>query len=175
MRLQNQFGMDRFTVVEKGDARRRTLYGLSDLRCDQSRLWQAKTDPAHPQRGIRPRDIEWEISLTQKSGDAERFARQAAENGADIVAAYGGDGTVMEVARGIMGLDTPLAIFPGGTANLMAVELGIPKNLQRLPSWQPMSIRSSTRSTWAGLGQGISWCGLVRVSPLARSNTQIAS
>ena len=50
---------------------------------------------------FRPRDIEWEISLTQKSGDAERFARQAAENGAGIVAAYGGDGTVMEVARGL--------------------------------------------------------------------------
>jgi YegS/Rv2252/BmrU family lipid kinase len=78
---------------------------------------------------FRPRDIEWEISLTRKSGDAERFARQAAENGASIVAAYGGDGTVMEVARGLMGLETPLAIFPGGTANLMAVELGIPKDL----------------------------------------------
>ena len=78
-----------------------------------------------------PRDIEWEISLTRKSGDAERFARQAAENGVDIVAAYGGDGTVMEVARGLMGLETPLAIFPGGTANLMAVELGIPKDLSK--------------------------------------------
>jgi YegS/Rv2252/BmrU family lipid kinase len=80
---------------------------------------------------FRPRGIEWEISLTQKNGDAEGFARQAAENGAEIVAAYGGDGTVMEVARGIMGLETPLAIFPGGTANLMAVELGIPKDLSK--------------------------------------------
>jgi YegS/Rv2252/BmrU family lipid kinase len=80
---------------------------------------------------FRPRDIEWEISLTQKSGDAERFARQAAESGVDIVAAYGGDGTVMEVARGIMGLETPLAIFPGGTANLVAIELGIPRNLSK--------------------------------------------
>lgn len=80
---------------------------------------------------FRRRDIEWEISLTQKNGDAERFARQAAENGAGIVAAYGGDGTVMEVARGLMGTETPLAILPGGTANLMAVELGIPKNLSK--------------------------------------------
>jgi YegS/Rv2252/BmrU family lipid kinase len=37
----------------------------------------------------------------------------------------------MEVARGLMGLETPLAIFPAGTANLMAVELGIPKNLTK--------------------------------------------
>jgi YegS/Rv2252/BmrU family lipid kinase len=78
---------------------------------------------------FRPKGIDWDISLTQKSGDAERFARQAAESGVDVVAAFGGDGTVMEVARGLMGLDTPLAILPGGTANLMSVELGIPKDL----------------------------------------------
>jgi diacylglycerol kinase (ATP) len=77
---------------------------------------------------FRMKEIDWDISLTRKSGDAERFARQAAEGGADIVAACGGDGTVMEVARGLMGLETPLAIFPGGTANLMAVELEIPKD-----------------------------------------------
>lgn len=80
---------------------------------------------------FRPKDIDWDISLTKKSGDAERFARLAAESGANIVAAYGGDGTVMEVARGLMGLETPLAIFPGGTANLMSVELGVPKDLSK--------------------------------------------
>ncbi len=78
---------------------------------------------------LRPKGIDWDISLTKKSGDAERFARQAAESGVDVVAAFGGDGTVMEVARGLMGLETPLAILPGGTANLMSVELGIPKDL----------------------------------------------
>jgi diacylglycerol kinase (ATP) len=80
---------------------------------------------------LRPKGIDWDISLTKASGDAERFARQAAEAGADVVAAFGGDGTVMEVARGLMGLGTPMAIFPGGTANLMSVELGIPKDLAK--------------------------------------------
>jgi YegS/Rv2252/BmrU family lipid kinase len=80
---------------------------------------------------FRPKGIDWDISLTKKSGDAERFARQAAESGADVVAAFGGDGTVMEVARGLIGLETPLAILPGGTANLMSVELGIPKDLEK--------------------------------------------
>jgi YegS/Rv2252/BmrU family lipid kinase len=80
---------------------------------------------------FRPRNVQWDISLTQKSGDAERFARQAAESGVDVVAAFGGDGTVMEVARGLIGLETPLAILPGGTANLMAVELRIPKDLAK--------------------------------------------
>jgi YegS/Rv2252/BmrU family lipid kinase len=78
---------------------------------------------------FHPLGIDWDIHLTQKSGDAERFARQSAAAGVDVVAAYGGDGTVMEVARGLFGTETPMAILPGGTANLMSVELGIPKDL----------------------------------------------
>lgn len=80
---------------------------------------------------FRSAGVQWDISLTQESGDAERFAREAVEAGADIVAAYGGDGTVMEVARGIMDSEVPMAILPGGTANLMSVELGIPKDLSK--------------------------------------------
>ena len=78
---------------------------------------------------FHPAGIDWEVSITQKSGDAEHFARQAAAAGVDVVAAYGGDGTVMEAARGLFDTQTPLAILPGGTANLMSVELGIPKIL----------------------------------------------
>jgi len=76
-------------------------------------------------------EIDWDISLTKKSGDAERFSREAVAGGADIVAANGGDGTVMEVAQGLLGSPVPLAILPGGSANLMAVELGIPKDLEK--------------------------------------------
>ena len=71
----------------------------------------------------------WDVSITQKSGDAARFARQAIADGAEIVGAYGGDGTVMEVAEAVSGGQIPMAILPGGTANLMSVELGIPKDL----------------------------------------------
>jgi diacylglycerol kinase (ATP) len=78
---------------------------------------------------FHPPGIDWEVSITKASGDAERTARQAAASGVDVVAAYGGDGTIMEAARGLFGSQTPLAILPGGTANLMSVELGIPKNL----------------------------------------------
>lgn len=74
---------------------------------------------------------DWDISITKQSGDATRLAKRAAQDGADVVAAYGGDGTVMEVAMGLRGGSTPLAILPGGTANLMAVELSIPKDLER--------------------------------------------
>ena len=75
--------------------------------------------------------VDWDISLTKARGDAERFARQAAADGADIVAVYGGDGSVMEVAQGLLGSSVPLAILPGGSANLMSVELGIPKDLEK--------------------------------------------
>jgi YegS/Rv2252/BmrU family lipid kinase len=80
---------------------------------------------------FRSAGVEWGISITQTSGDAERFAREAVEAGVDVVAAFGGDGTVMEVARGVMNSEVPMAILPGGTANLMSVELGIPKDLTK--------------------------------------------
>ena len=76
-----------------------------------------------------PAGVEWDISLTKKSGDAARFSLQAITDGAEAVGAYGGDGTVMEVAEAVQGGDVPMAILPGGTANLMARELGIPKDL----------------------------------------------
>lgn len=76
-------------------------------------------------------DVDWGISVTRKSGDAQRFAETAVAEGANVVAAYGGDGTVMEVAQGLMGSEVSLAILPGGTANLMSVELGIPKDLAK--------------------------------------------
>ena len=58
------------------------------------------------------------------------LARSAAERGADIVIAAGGDGTVSGVADGLTGLGTPLGIIPLGTTNVLARELGIPVNLE---------------------------------------------
>lgn len=78
---------------------------------------------------FHPAGIEWSISLTSKSGDATRAAQQAAAAGVDAVAVYGGDGTVMEVANGLMGTDIPLALLPGGTANMLSSELGIAYDL----------------------------------------------
>jgi YegS/Rv2252/BmrU family lipid kinase len=73
--------------------------------------------------------IVWDVSITNTAGDARRFARAAVAAGVDVVAAYGGDGTVMEVASGLIGSSVPLAIFPGGTANVMSLELGISSDL----------------------------------------------
>jgi len=75
--------------------------------------------------------VSWDVSVTHESDDATHFARAAMRAGVDVVCAYGGDGTVMEVAHAIQGGDVPMAILPGGTANLISVELGIPKDLTK--------------------------------------------
>jgi diacylglycerol kinase family enzyme len=53
-------------------------------------------------------------------GSARDLARQASAEGVDLVIACGGDGTVCQVAEGLMGTQTPMAVLPGGTGNLFA-------------------------------------------------------
>lgn len=78
-----------------------------------------------------PNGIIWDVSITMKHGDAESFAHVAAHYGDyDLIISYGGDGTVMEVATGMIGADVPLAILPGGTGNALASELGISQQLK---------------------------------------------
>jgi YegS/Rv2252/BmrU family lipid kinase len=74
-------------------------------------------------------DVEWDASITKKGGDGYRFAREALAADVDVVVAFGGDGSVMEVASALMGGQVPVAILPGGTANVMSTELGIPGDL----------------------------------------------
>ena len=78
-----------------------------------------------------PAGVLWSVSITRESGDATRFAKKAIADGVDAVGAYGGDGTVMEVGAAVQGGNVPMAILPGGTANLMSVELGIPQDLTK--------------------------------------------
>jgi diacylglycerol kinase family enzyme len=48
---------------------------------------------------FHPAGVDWGVSLTHKSGDATRLAAEAVASGGDLVAAYGGDGTQMEIAK----------------------------------------------------------------------------
>ena len=63
---------------------------------------------------------------TTAAGDATNIARTESAN-FDIVVAAGGDGTINEVVNGI-DPNTPLAIIPMGTANIVAIEAGISNN-----------------------------------------------
>ena len=72
--------------------------------------------------------VHWDVRVTNQTGDGQRLAKQAIAAGADVVAVYGGDGTLMDVANGMVGSKVPLAIIPGGTGNVVSVELGIPRD-----------------------------------------------
>jgi diacylglycerol kinase (ATP) len=70
-------------------------------------------------------DTDWDITVTKKDRTAGDIARKLAGQ-TDLVAVYGGDGSVTEVASALFKTGTPMAIIPGGTANVMAKELNIP-------------------------------------------------
>jgi YegS/Rv2252/BmrU family lipid kinase len=77
----------------------------------------------------QPHDIDWSVSVTHGPDDARDQARAARERGVDLVAAYGGDGTLLSAAVGLLDSDVPLGVLPGGTANALADEMNVPPSL----------------------------------------------
>jgi diacylglycerol kinase family enzyme len=66
---------------------------------------------------------------TKEKNHATEICRQAAQEGYDVVVAFGGDGTVNEAANGLAGSTTPLTALPGGSTNVWARTLGIPNDV----------------------------------------------
>lgn len=75
--------------------------------------------------------VELEWWFTEHRGHGEQLARQAAEQGATLVFAFGGDGSYNEVARGLTGSACAMGVLPGGTASVLVTELGIPRPATR--------------------------------------------
>jgi hypothetical protein len=78
---------------------------------------------------FRKYDVDWDVSITKRYGDATLQAKEAIARGVDLVVGYGGDGTQHELANAAIGTSTPMGILPGGTGNGFAREIGIPKDL----------------------------------------------
>lgn len=78
------------------------------------------------QRLARHHDVQ--VVETNRRGHATRFAQDAARRGLDAVIAFGGDGTLNEVATGVAGTETALAVLPGGSTNVFARTLGMPND-----------------------------------------------
>lgn len=96
-------------------------------------------------------NFEWDLVITKERCDGICLSEKAIKDGADIVAAYGGDGTVMEVASGLKDVNIPMAILPGGTGNILSIELGIPQNLEEACKLITQPEKSKIRSVDLGI------------------------
>jgi diacylglycerol kinase family enzyme len=70
-----------------------------------------------------------EAVSTEAQHHATEIGREACEGGYDIVVAFGGDGTLNEVANGLAGTDVPVSVLPGGSTNVVCRTLGIPNDV----------------------------------------------
>jgi diacylglycerol kinase family enzyme len=85
---------------------------------------------------------------TERREHATDLCREAAQEGYDVVVAFGGDGTVNEAANGLAGSNTPLTCLPGGRTNVFCRILGIPTDvvdatehlLGLADDWQPRAV-----------------------------------
>ena len=84
----------------------------------------------------------WSVTLreTSKPLEATELARYAANRDAKVVIAAGGDGTVNEVANGLVNTDVALGVLPVGTTNSWALQMGIPALNPMLPGTQAVKL-----------------------------------
>lgn len=75
--------------------------------------------------------FDYDVAFTQRPGHATELCRDFVQQGMDIVVAVGGDGSVNEVAKGLVHTDTALGIIPGGSGNGLAHHLSIPVNFEK--------------------------------------------
>ncbi len=91
---------------------------------------------------------EVEAVSTEARNHATEIGREVRDHGYDIVVAFGGDGTLNEVANGLVGTDVPVSILPGGSTNVVCRTLGIPNDvvdatehlLALVDDWAPRKI-----------------------------------
>ncbi|MBE7519007.1 MAG: hypothetical protein HS107_07135 [Thermoflexaceae bacterium] len=80
---------------------------------------------------LRSRAVEARIVTPASPAESAREAHRAALRGEDLLFVAGGDGTLRVAAEGLAGSNTALAAIRGGTANVLAHEIGIPRGLQK--------------------------------------------
>lgn len=104
---------------------------------------------------LRDNAITATLKFTSSPGDARLLAKEAVAAGSELIIVCGGDGTINEVLNGMTPSRIPLGILPGGTANIVAKELGLPENIKQaareLPGWQPCRITLG-RAGWQESG-----------------------
>jgi diacylglycerol kinase (ATP) len=104
--------------------------------------------------------IKVEVAETQYAGHATLLARIAAREGRDMVVAAGGDGTIAEVANGLIGSATVLGVIPLGTANVLAKEYRLPVTPRAIAN--ALAYRR-TKLLWPGIAKQAGPDGTERV------------
>lgn len=127
---------------------------------------------------------EVETVATEAQNHATEIGREVRDHGYDVVVAFGGDGTLNEVANGLAGTDVPVSVLPGGSTNVVCRTLGIPNDvvdatehlLAALDDWAPRKIdlgRADERRFVFSCGVGIDATVVKRVDahPRLKSRT----
>ncbi len=121
---------------------------------------------------------------TESRNHATELCREAAQEGYDVVVAFGGDGTVNEAANGLAGSDTPLSCLPGGRTNVYCRMLGIPTDvvdatehlLAIADDWRPRRVdlgRVNERSFLFSAGVGLDASVVQRVDAHPRLKARL--
>ncbi len=124
---------------------------------------------------------EVEAMDTQARGHATELCLEAAKEGYDVIVSFGGDGTVNEIANGLIGCATPVTCLPGGATNVLCKMLGIPGDLvdatehllAMADAWNPRQIDLGTANGRAftytsGFGVDASVVKRIEQSPRAK-------
>jgi len=97
-------------------------------------------------------ELDLAVQPTKQRGHATHVAAGAVHEGVDVVFALGGDGTANEVLQALAGTDVRLGIIPGGGANVLARNLGLPNDAVHATSQLLEAVRADrTRRINLGL------------------------
>jgi diacylglycerol kinase family enzyme len=90
-------------------------------------------------------DFKLEVADTEARNHATELARDATDRDFDAVLVFGGDGTINEAAQPLVGSDVALGILPGGSTNVMARSLGVPRDPVEATAFLAQHLRSGTK------------------------------
>jgi diacylglycerol kinase family enzyme len=90
-------------------------------------------------------DFKLEVQDTRHRDHAVELSTDAVDRDFDAVVAFGGDGTINEVAQPLVGTDVALGLLPGGSTNVMARALGVPRDPVEATAFLASNLRSGTK------------------------------